>query len=86
VEVYVDSNTQSLNTAAALGIGSTFRFYGLAFNDNGTLRMDCAQVNDGVAFSTLSTSAAKSAPDQLRIVRYREQGAQQTTTEIRGPE
>ena len=86
VEVYVDSNTQSLNTAAALGIGSTFRFYGLAFNDNGTLRMDCAQVKDGVAFSTLSTSAAKSAPDQLRIVRYRGQGAQQTTREIRGPE
>jgi hypothetical protein len=26
-----------------------FRFYGLVFNDNGALRMDCAQVNDGVA-------------------------------------
>jgi hypothetical protein len=25
------------------------RFYGLVLNDNGTLRMDCAQVNDGVA-------------------------------------
>lgn len=85
VDVYVDSNTQSLNTAA-LGIGSTFRFYGLAFNDNGRLRMDCAQVNDGVAFSTQSTSAAKSAPDQLRIIRYRGQGTQQTTTKIKGPE
>ena len=24
------------------------RFYGLVFNDNGTLRMDCAEINDGV--------------------------------------
>lgn len=50
VEVYVDENTQMLNTQT-LAAGSTFRFYGLVFNDNGTLRMDCAQVNDGVAFS-----------------------------------
>lgn len=28
--------------------GSVVRFYGLVFNDSGTLRMDCAQVNDGV--------------------------------------
>jgi len=48
VEVYVDSNTQKLNTQA-LAPGSTLRFYGLVFNDSGTLRMDCAQVNDGVA-------------------------------------
>ena len=50
VEVYVDSNTQMLNTQA-LATGNTLRFYGLVFNDNGTLRMDCAQVNDGVPFS-----------------------------------
>ena len=48
VEVYVDSNTQLLNLQS-LSEGGTFRFYGLVFNDNGTLRMDCAQVNDGVA-------------------------------------
>jgi hypothetical protein len=48
VEVYLDSNTQKLNVQA-LAPGSTLRFYGLVFNDNGTLRMDCAQVNDGVA-------------------------------------
>jgi hypothetical protein len=48
VEVYVGSDTQKLN-AQALAPGSTLRFYGLVFNDNGTLRMDCAQVNDGVA-------------------------------------
>ncbi len=47
VEVYIDSNTQQLNTEA-LAPGSTLRFYGLVFNDNGTLRMDCAQVDDGV--------------------------------------
>lgn len=47
VVVYVDDNTQLLNTAS-LAVGSVARFNGLVFNDNGTLRMDCAQVNDGV--------------------------------------
>ena len=50
VEVYVDSNTQMLNTQA-LAAGGMLRFSGLVFNDNGTLRMDCAQVNDGVDFT-----------------------------------
>jgi hypothetical protein len=50
VEVYVDSNTQKLNTQP-LAAGTTLRFYGLVLNDNGTLRMDCAQVNDGVDFT-----------------------------------
>jgi len=48
VVVYADSNTQKLNSSA-VSVGGLFRFYGLVFNDNGTLRMDCAQVNDGVA-------------------------------------
>jgi Domain of unknown function (DUF5666) len=48
VVVYVDSNTQMLNTAA-LAVGAVLRFNGLVFDDNGTLRMDCAQINDGVA-------------------------------------
>ncbi|MGB6973765.1 MAG: DUF5666 domain-containing protein [Terracidiphilus sp.] len=48
VVVYADSNTQQLN-ATPVAVGGVFRFYGLVFNDNGTLRMDCAQVNDGVA-------------------------------------
>jgi len=56
VEVYVDSNTQRLNTQA-LAPGSTLRFYGLVFNDNGTLRMDCAQVNDGVTATPQANSA-----------------------------
>ena len=56
VEVYVDSNTQLLNTQA-LAPGSTLRFNGLVFNDNGTLRMDCGQVNDGVRSSSQSNAA-----------------------------
>jgi hypothetical protein len=48
VTVYVDSNTQMLNSDP-IAVGSVLRFTGLVFNDNGTLRLDCAQVNDGVA-------------------------------------
>jgi hypothetical protein len=47
VVVYIDSSTQTLNTAP-LAVGSLLRFNGLVFNDNGTLRMDCAEVWDGV--------------------------------------
>jgi len=50
IEVYIDNSAQMLNTQP-LASGSTLRFYGLVFNDNGTLRMDCAQVNDGVDFT-----------------------------------
>ncbi|MHB1839307.1 MAG: DUF5666 domain-containing protein [Acidobacteriaceae bacterium] len=47
VVVYADSNTQLLNTTPA-AVGSVLRFHGLIFNDSGTLRMDCAWINDGV--------------------------------------
>jgi hypothetical protein len=47
VEVYVDSHTLMLNSSAP-ALGSTLRFYGLVFNDNGILRMDCTQISDGV--------------------------------------
>lgn len=47
VVVYADSNTQMLNTNP-IAVGNVVRFYGLVFNDNGTLRMDCAEVLDGV--------------------------------------
>jgi hypothetical protein len=47
IVVYVDSNTQQLNSDP-LAVGSVSRFNGLVFNDNGILRMDCAQINDGV--------------------------------------
>lgn len=46
VEVYIDSSTELLNSNA-LSPGSVFRFNGLIFNDNGTLRMFCAQIRDG---------------------------------------
>ena len=46
VTVYADSSTQMLSAPA---VGGVFRFYGLVFNDNGTLKMDCAQVSVGVA-------------------------------------
>jgi hypothetical protein len=68
VEVYVDSNTQMLNTQA-LAAGSTLRFNGLVFNDNGTLRMDCAQVNDGVAFTPPSNANARSELGQAQTTR-----------------
>jgi hypothetical protein len=47
VVVYADSSTQMLNSQPIV-IGSLLRFNGLIFNDSGTLRMDCAQINDGV--------------------------------------
>jgi Domain of unknown function (DUF5666) len=46
--VYVDGNAALVNTTE-LAAGSTYRFHGLVFNDGGTLRMDCNQVDDGVA-------------------------------------
>jgi hypothetical protein len=48
VVVYVDSGVQMLNSTP-LAVGNTLRFYGLVFNDNGILKMDCAQITDGVA-------------------------------------
>jgi hypothetical protein len=63
VEVYVDGNTQTLNTQT-LAAGNTYRFYGLVFNDNGMLRMDCAQVNDGVAFTPPASSSQPSRMEQ----------------------
>jgi Domain of unknown function (DUF5666) len=48
VEVYVDSNTQMLNSGA-IAPGNVLRFNGLIFNDNGKARMVCERVHDGVA-------------------------------------
>jgi len=47
VTVYADSSSQDLNSSP-IAVGSLLRFHGLLFNDNGTFRMDCAQINDGV--------------------------------------
>jgi hypothetical protein len=43
-------NAEMLNTQV-LAAGNTFRFCGLVLDDNGRLRIDCAQVSDGVAFT-----------------------------------
>jgi hypothetical protein len=48
VVIYAESSTQMLNTSP-IAVGGVARFYSLVFNDSGTLRMDCAQINDGVA-------------------------------------
>ncbi len=68
IEVYVDSNTQMLNTAA-LATGSVLRFDGMVFNDNGTLRMDCAQVSDGVVLSSQSGPSSQKGIVESRITR-----------------
>ncbi len=47
VQVYVTGSTQMLNSSP-LSAGNIARFQGLLFNDGGTLRMVCLQVNDGV--------------------------------------
>jgi Domain of unknown function (DUF5666) len=47
VMVYADGNARMLNENA-IAVGSIVRFRGLLFNDNGALKMDCSQVNDGV--------------------------------------
>jgi hypothetical protein len=81
VEVYVDSNTQMLNTQA-LAPGSSLRFNGLVFNDNGTLRMDCAQVNDGVTASSQSNSGNQLEIGETRIVRREGAGRMQPTISV----
>jgi hypothetical protein len=73
VEVYVDSNTQLLNLQN-LAAGGTFRFYGLIFNDNGTLRMDCAQVSDGVAFGPQSNANTHLETGQARTIQRLNRG------------
>ena len=68
VDVYVDRNTQQLNTQP-LAASSTLRFYGLVFNDNGALRMDCAQVSDGVAFTPPTNANALAEVGQAKTTR-----------------
>jgi hypothetical protein len=81
VEVYVDSNTQKLNTMA-LAPGSTLRFNGLVFNDNGTLRMDCGQVNDGVSFSQANSGERLETGKMQSAVREGARGMQPTITVV----
>lgn len=76
VEVYVDANTQRLNSMP-LALGNTFRFYGVVFNDNGTLRMDCSLVNDGVTASSGENTSSRTDAGQPRIVRSSSSSIQQ---------
>lgn len=46
VMVYVDASTKMLASQAP-AVGGSLRFYGLLFNDAGTLRMDCTRILDG---------------------------------------
>jgi hypothetical protein len=69
VEVYVDNSTQMLNSQP-LAEGSNFRFYGLVFNDNGTLRMDCSQVSDGVAFTPPQNSSSQMETGTVQTTRH----------------
>lgn len=66
MEIYVDSNTQQLAQPAP---GSTLRFCGLVFNDNRTLRMDCAQLSDGVPFTAPANSASQRGTVPARTIR-----------------
>jgi hypothetical protein len=64
VVVYVDSSTQMLNSQP-LAVGSVARFNGMLFNDNGTARMDCGQVNDGVAVQPETQAAVAGRSSHL---------------------
>ena len=48
IMVYADGSTRMENSEPVVA-GSVVRFHGLVFDDQGTLRMDCDQINDGVA-------------------------------------
>ncbi|HZQ17399.1 MAG TPA: hypothetical protein VFA90_01665 [Terriglobales bacterium] len=70
--VYVDTNTKQLNSNP-LVTGSAGRFRGLVFNDNGILRMDCVQVNDGVSVTAAAAPTGEAA--NVRIERnFRKSG------------
>jgi hypothetical protein len=48
VFVYADTNAKLLNAGGTVNVGSLLRFRGLVFDDNGTMRMDCSEIYDGV--------------------------------------
>jgi Domain of unknown function (DUF5666) len=70
VEVYVDNNTQKTNSQP-LDAGNTLRFNGLIFNDNGTLRMDCAQISDGVSLTQQANASRRVPLAQGRVSQLR---------------
>jgi hypothetical protein len=48
IVVYADRKARLLNTQP-IAVGNVVRFHGVVFNDQGVLRMDCLQSDDGVA-------------------------------------
>jgi hypothetical protein len=48
IVVYADSSAKFLNSGNSVNVGSLLRFKGLVFFDNGTMRMDAAEIYDGV--------------------------------------
>jgi hypothetical protein len=70
VNVYTDANTALLNTTP-LAPGSTARFYGLLFNDNGQLAMDCSEIMDGVDVTAVPNAKPSTRSDELPKVKFR---------------
>jgi hypothetical protein len=56
---------------------------GLVFNDNGTLRMDCAQVNDGVDFSPQPSAAQQAHMQKATVQEMRREGSSSLEQTIR---
>jgi hypothetical protein len=48
IVVYADTSALFLNSGGMVNVGSLLRFKGLIFDDNGALRMDAAEIYDGV--------------------------------------
>ena len=69
VNVYVDGSTRRLNSTPLVA-GSTLRFRGLVFNDNGALRMDCAQVNEGVKTNPQPNAEAQPMGGNTEVVHH----------------
>lgn len=85
VEVYLDSSTQMLNTQP-IGPGATFRFHGLMFDDSGTLRMDCIQVNDGVTSSSTPNTQSGIGTHASETLKRQSNGSiQHTLTSVAAP-
>jgi hypothetical protein len=69
VNVYTDANTALVN-ASSVTAGSTARFYGLIFNDNGQLAMDCAQITAGVDVTPVADPEPSIQADELPKVSF----------------
>jgi hypothetical protein len=55
IEVYAGPRPAVVTTATPR-LGDTLRFYGAVFFEQGTLRMDCAEISEGVTALSLSAN------------------------------